>query len=132
MAMALCVIASLFSECKKYPDGPQISFRSRATRIVATWYIDKYLFNDNDSTTAHLKFVGDFYALSIEKNGSFMEYGNFPDQGTCQFEDKHESFYRIGAQVQKFTILRLEYKSMWLKRTMPGGDVEEIHYVAYR
>src|ERR1035437_2554067 len=134
--IALFIIVSVFSEFKKYPDGPKLSFRSKASRISTTWYIESYQLNGSDQTATHLSFVGSDYALSISKDGSYLEYGNFPDQGTCQFADKHESFYRqsyvIGGQIQKYSILRLEFKSMWLKHTKANGDVEEIHYIAYR
>jgi len=136
MAIMMCVIVSVFSECKKYPNGPKISFRSRATRIAATWYVDSYLLNGSDQTTAYLTRIGNSYTFFISKDGSYQESGNFPDQGVCQFGDKHESLYRqsyaIGGAVQKYTILRLEYKSLWLKHIIQNGDVEEIHYIAYK
>lgn len=136
MLVMFSFAAIFLSECKKYPDGPKFSFRSRATRIASTWYVESYFLNGHDSTTSHMNFVGDMYSLTISKNGSYQEYGNFPDEGACQFGDKHENFYRqsyaIGGQMEKYGILRLEFRSMWLKHSKPNGDVEEIHYVAYR
>jgi hypothetical protein len=136
MTIALFVIVSFFSECKKYPDGPRLSFRSRATRIATTWYLDLYLLNGNDQTTTYVTAKGDSYALTITKDGAYQESGNFPDEGKCQFGDKHESLYgqsfAVGGEEQKYSILRLEYKSLWLKHIKANGDVEEIHYIAYR
>lgn len=136
IVIVLCLTAFVFSECKKYPDGPKISFRSRATRITATWYIDLYLLNGTDQTTTYLSSVGDTYALTIEKNGTYQKSGNFPDEGTCRFGDKHENIYlqsySASKQEQKYSILRLEFKSLWLKSIKPNGDEEEIHYITYR
>ena len=40
----------IFSGCKKYKDGPLISFRSKTERIANTWKFQKYIVNGIDST----------------------------------------------------------------------------------
>ena len=81
IAIGFSLVAVFFSDCKKYPDGPNLSFRSRTARIATIWYIDSYLLNGSDQTAAYTTFVGTSYALSIGRDGSYMEYGNFPDEG---------------------------------------------------
>jgi hypothetical protein len=135
LLIVLCIIASFFSECKKYPDGPDFSFRSKSSRISATWYIDVYLVNGTDQTTAYTNIVGGLYMLTIQKTGSYQVDGNLPDEGACQFGDKHKNFYMqssLSGLTTEYSILRLEYKSMWLKHIKSNGDVEEFHYKAYR
>lgn len=39
-----------FSGCKKYEEGPLLSFRSPENRIEGRWDIDKLLINEADST----------------------------------------------------------------------------------
>jgi hypothetical protein len=131
LLIVLCVIASFFSECKKYPDGPDFSFRSKSSRISATWYIDQYLLNGTDQTATYTT----IYMLTIQKNGSYQEDGNLPDEGACQFGDKHKNLYMqssLSGLTTQYSIQRLEYKSMWLKHIKSNGDVEEFHYKAYR
>lgn len=43
--ITLCVIASsliFFDGCKKYEDGPMLSFRSKKARVEGNWKVDKY------------------------------------------------------------------------------------------
>ena len=48
-----CIITSalLLTECKKYPEGPSISFRTKKARIINSWKVSKYLENNVDLTT---------------------------------------------------------------------------------
>ena len=133
---ALCIAGLFFSGCKKYPDGPTFSFRSRSTRLSGTWYIDHYFINGTDQTSTQVAFWGADYVLNIVSDGTYQIYGNFPDNGTCSFEDKQSEFYlqsySTGTLKENYTILKLEFKSLWVKHTNSKGDLEEIHYIAYR
>ncbi len=43
------IAVSILSSCRKYEEGPLISFRSSARRIVGTWKITHYYVNGTDS-----------------------------------------------------------------------------------
>jgi hypothetical protein len=43
------------SACKKYPEGPLISFRSSLKRVVGTWNVDKFYINNGDSTSEYVQ-----------------------------------------------------------------------------
>jgi hypothetical protein len=43
------LVALCFSDCKKYPDGPWFSFRSKDARIIGNWTVESYLINNVDS-----------------------------------------------------------------------------------
>jgi hypothetical protein len=43
------------SACKKYPEGPLISFRSSLKRVVGTWNVDKFYINNVDSTSEYVQ-----------------------------------------------------------------------------
>ena len=45
-------LASILSTCKKYPEGPFISFRAKEKRLLGSWKVAKYLVDGIDSTTA--------------------------------------------------------------------------------
>ena len=59
----ICLFTSalLLTECKKYPEGPSISFRSKSERVANTWKLSKYYENNVDLTsnfnTAYTKFT---------------------------------------------------------------------------
>jgi hypothetical protein len=43
------VIAFCITDCKKYPDGPFISFRGKEARVIGDWEIESFLIDGNDS-----------------------------------------------------------------------------------
>jgi hypothetical protein len=44
--------------CKKYPDGPFISFRSTTNRVVGKWKVDKLYIDGEDSTNEYFQKLG--------------------------------------------------------------------------
>ena len=38
------------TDCKKYPEGPWISFRTKETRLLGSWKVQKYLIDGADLT----------------------------------------------------------------------------------
>ncbi len=49
--LVLIIITTILESCKKFPDGPCISFRSVIKRIEGTYKVDKFFINGADSTT---------------------------------------------------------------------------------
>lgn len=45
------LLFSLFGSCKKYDEGPLISFRSKEKRMMGTWQIEHYFVNGYDSSS---------------------------------------------------------------------------------
>ena len=70
----------IFSGCKKYKDGPLISFRSKTERISNTWKFQKYIVNGIDSTAQKaavtLQLTKDYHA-SLFANDTFGGTWNF-------------------------------------------------------
>src|SRR5438105_1316785 len=52
----ITVSSALFFSCKKGPEDPSISFRSRKARVTGTWKVNTYTVNDVDSLTSLNKF----------------------------------------------------------------------------
>jgi hypothetical protein len=50
----LVLISSFFNSCKKYDDGPFLTFRTADSRIVGTWDVE-YIYVDNVDSTSFLK-----------------------------------------------------------------------------
>lgn len=49
---------AFFSGCKKYEEGPFISFRSKKERIANTWKMDKVIIDDQTEVNDPLVFLG--------------------------------------------------------------------------
>lgn len=52
------VLSGLMCACKKYKEGPFISFRSSLNRIEGTWKVEKFYVNDIDSTDLYYQELG--------------------------------------------------------------------------
>jgi hypothetical protein len=59
-----------FSGCKKYPEGPLISFRTIEKRIHGNWKVENYLVNGSDSINLLKNSYGDTINFDIATPGS--------------------------------------------------------------
>ncbi|MBI3502113.1 MAG: hypothetical protein HY063_09980 [Bacteroidetes bacterium] len=84
------LVVSFITDCKKYPDGPCISFRSPYERLTtAVWALEYWEVNGIDSTAAFLakpclnsSAVGNKFYFNAKKGTSSFQggcsiYGNF-------------------------------------------------------
>lgn len=117
--------------CKKYEDGPTISFVSRENRISNTWKFESATKDGFDVMNDPLV-VYPGSRLDINKNGSFTWYSNIANvTGAWAFQSNDEevrlSFPApLGEQV--WTILRLKEDSFWVKY-IENGSTYEFHFV---
>lgn len=114
--------------CKKYDDGPAISFRSRAERVANNWKVDSYNMNDNNQTSL----VAD-YKESFTKEGNYTyTWGALSGSGTWSFQNKDTEIRLLGTTNQEdhvLVILKLEEESFWYYY-MDGNDKHEFHMIA--
>lgn len=139
LLIALIISVAAFSSCKKYEDGPAISFRSFHSRLYHLWTVEKYIIDGADSTQLFNDSCGCSYSfnhsLSDEirliawggKNGP--NYHNTP----TDFTNKNKTIYVYVDPNGNFnlcrntgplcyypisyslTITRLTKKELWLK-----------------
>jgi hypothetical protein len=118
------IIAMLiFTECKKYQEGPLISFRSKKSRIEGKWKFDKVLSNGVDKTV-------DFVNAEIEfaTDGSYSNTRLVPgnatpleSKGTWVLANNDLSVDLTysgvfgGTTVQRWNILKLKKGDLWLE-----------------
>lgn len=131
----LSVIAILFvalviptiQSCKKYPDGPMVSFRSRTERVANTWKIDNYKVNGTDYTSL---VAG--YTETYTKEGVYSyDFGVLDGTGKWEFQNKDMEIKLTGINNQSsqiLFILKLEEKQFWYYY-MDGNDKKEFHLV---
>jgi len=58
--------------CKKYPEGPTISLRTRKERVANTWKVDNYKVYGTDLTSLFAD-----YTETYTKDGNYSYNGNF-------------------------------------------------------
>lgn len=137
------VILSLFS-CKKYPDGPLLSLKSKEKRIMRTWVLDKYYRNGSDETgTIHITSLTETFSNNkaysrsyTDKNGKLQI-----DDGQWSFDSKKETVDLSGpssidlspntssVSSSRLYIQRLTSEEFWYSYDN-GGDTHEFHMKA--
>ena len=114
--------------CKKYPDGPTISLRTRAERVANTWKVENYKMNGNDLTS-----IVSSYNETFTKKGAYSYiWGVFSGSGTWVFQNKDAEIKITGNDNQSsrtLFILKLEEESFWYY-TMDGNDKHEYHMIS--
>lgn len=139
----LLVIASGFiltAGCKKYPDGPLLSLRTKKQRLGAIWDVEYFSINGNDSTS-YLKnqpFYG-MYDFVVNHDSHDCYYTSaslgYSTYGNWHLLNKNEDI-KIGfvidsshkeqigpyrAKEATWEIRRLTQKELWLKTTYTDG-----------
>lgn len=131
MLFALFIAIVGVTSCKKYEEGPKISFRSKKARLSGEWTLEQALHNTTDVTASTAAAVGANFVWEIEKDGTYKMSGNFAETGTWKLgEDKDDVTFTSsvsGSTADTYRILKLENKELWMKQTQSNGDVDEFH-----
>ncbi len=141
--LTLIILLPVLESCKKYPDGPALSFRSKTKRLENDWKLDKYFRNGVDATST-LYISG--YTESFTESGGYTrafidQSGDAINQtGTWKFDGSKEKIILSGVgsfelspanstvTASSITILRLKEKELWYEFEN-GGDVHKFHFV---
>lgn len=113
--------------CKKYPEGPMFSIRSRTECVANTWKVDNYKINGNDFTS-----LTTGYTETYSKDGNYsFSWGNLSGTGKWEFQN-NDAEIRITGTSNKSSetlfILKLEEKQFWYYY-MEGNDKKEFHMI---
>lgn len=125
----LMVGCSLFliGGCKKYDEGPAISFRTRTERVSNTWKVDNYKVNGTDVTS-----LVSGYSETFTKSGGYSyQWGEQSGTGTWKFQNNDEEIALTGTDNQSdhtLYILKLEEKQFWYYY-ISDGDRHEFHLI---
>lgn len=129
----IIIFAGIVFSCKKYEEGPTISFKARKERVANTWKITKALRNNEDVTNKY-----DNYELYLSKDGdakltyksTFLTVDYAVDtDGTWEFQNKDEKIsmnFKNDDADNTYDILKLKEDEMWLRET--GGE-DELHLI---
>jgi hypothetical protein len=78
------VLAAGFNSCKKYEDGPMLSFRSKKARLVNVWVIEKVMSDGVDVTSNY----PEDYTLEFKDDETFLlTTNNLEFDGSWKFSD---------------------------------------------
>lgn len=121
--------------CKKYPDGPMLSLRTKKARITARWQMEKYLIDGADST-AKLNPHNSKYNICIEKPNQVLTDANINCFWELKDKERVIRFYHLPSWFGNFEfglllsadcewkIMRLTHKQLWLQTTYQGRKYE--------
>ena len=147
--LLLVFVSGILSTCKKYPEGPLISLRSKTERITGGWQVETFLVNGIDSTAevpkdtfnANATCFFTFCPCSDTKREKTITVctGN---EGIWDFKDSKKDiliidilgssgifFYPfVSAERTEWKIMRLTNKEMWLKVMISNNE----YYVKYK
>lgn len=128
------LIGVVASGCKKYPEGPTVSLRSKKERFANTWKLSKYLINGTDYTSSYKDFLltttkGSDYTLSYKV--TLLLTFSLSEAGTWAFTaDKREVVFNKtspSSDTYQWQILKLKEDELWGRRIESNGDIHEIH-----
>jgi hypothetical protein len=132
--MALMIVLVL-PACKKYPEGPALSFRSKKSRLVNQWTVEQKLQNGIDVTLDY-KEVRRNLIVEFKEGGDLVSTYTNPVDSTIVINaawefNKDKSAVNITQTgvTLPYTILKLKNKELWLKTTI-GATIEEFHYMS--
>lgn len=115
----------LITSCKKYPNGPDFSLRTRTERLSNTWKVDNYKVNGTDYTS-----LVPNYTETFTKTGLYnYSWSVFSGLGNWTFQNKDKEVKLNGNDShasRTLIILKLEEKSLWYYY-MDGNDRHEFH-----
>jgi hypothetical protein len=132
LSIATAILITI-NGCKKYPEGPVISLRTKTERVANNWKVAQALDNGNDVTSDYIK-----YELALTKTGSasltakYKILGidfDYTTDGTWVFASNKEKIsfdFDNNSSDGVYKILKLKEDEMWLKED--AGNVE-LHLV---
>jgi len=125
MILVVALVIPTIQSCKKYPEGPAISFRSREARVANTWKVENYKVNGVDYTSL---LAGHVETFSKEGSYSFSSSG-IDGTGKWVFEND-DAHVRItgtsNTSSKTLFILKLKERDFWYYY-MDGNDRHELH-----
>jgi hypothetical protein len=137
---ALIIVTVLsFLSCRKYEDGPNVSFRTKKARITNNWRIESVLYNGDDVSAdplwakqKHYMFRDGKYIITII-NPISLEARNL--QGTWKLYDNDskielttKNYMGVADSTNYFDILKLRNQELWIRK---DDNSLELHYTPF-
>lgn len=121
------IILVTIQSCKKYPEGPTISLRSKTARVSNIWKVENYKINGLDFTS-----LVSGYTETFTKEGNYSySWGVLDGSGKWQFQNNEREIKISGISSKSsetLYILKLEQKTFWYYY-MDGNNRNEFHMI---
>ncbi len=110
----LFLLASVLFTCKKYPEGPRISLRTKVQRLEGRWVVEKYLIDGADSTA--VKYPNEcYYNITNKEHTSKISSSCDSTDGRWEFNDNRTSLILKSRKSPLVLTSNIEWKIMKLK-----------------
>ena len=129
----MLVLGSLLPACKKYDEGPVLSFTSREERVINTWQAQIISRNDIDETVEY-----EYMYLTFQSSGvvewtykrldepSEFKFGSNPKWELATLDEQIKVTYVddviFSDRLLYFDILRLKEDELWLDYVFDGDN----------
>ncbi len=128
--IATVVFAVSLTACGKYEDGPEVSLRSRKSRVDGDWKVTRYMVNGDDQTGSH---NNDRYNFTKDGDVTYTYTDNglsISSSGTWDLVNDDEQLRTTTTvfgftNTDNWTILELRNETMKLRKT-EGNSTEEV------
>lgn len=130
--MLFMTMTTLVTSCKKYEDGPFISFRTRKERVVNSWKFSQALYNGLEVTNGTIDTSINYSKSSIgfDDAGRFSLYlvqkdsGSLQQNGNWFFQKKDEELlleFDNGSSIV-WEILKLKEQELHIRQELDGNN----------
>ncbi|MBI2967057.1 MAG: hypothetical protein HYY40_04500 [Bacteroidetes bacterium] len=141
--IAVAFLAPGFNGCKKYEEGPSLTFKSAKSRLANVWKVEKSFLNgveetcdadcqtERNNTSIEFKKDGTFILVSYFGGASLTYTGTWTLSSDKNVITTTVSYTLLGqtyTDTDVYTILRLTSKECWVEEKN-GADVEETHFI---
>ena len=121
--VALIIISSVLTSCKKYEDGPTFSLASAELRLTNEWQVESVNTNGIDLTAL----LSSYTITFTESKKYIKELGLLTVEGTWSFnDDKSKVILTLVGSTETLTILKLKSNEFW---TLSEDGLTETHYI---
>lgn len=118
------ISAALVPSCKKYEDGPRLSFKSKKSRVANEWKYEQVTSSNGANLTS--SYANNF--VEFKKDGSYiMTYSYGSATGTWQFASDKEDIVLTesgSGDSETLHILRLKEKELWFTISDSYGTMQ--------
>jgi len=110
---AMLVSTTMLTSCKKYEEGPAISFRSKKSRVVNSWKVDKIIINGQPES-----FTDDI-TFNFKKDNTYeVLYDGEREAGTWDFNSNKEELIlkeNGSSSAEIWKIIKLKNNELWVE-----------------
>ena len=139
LVILLAIVAVSFNSCRKYEEGPNISFRSKEARVTNNWRIESAIVNGTEEANnpkwekqKHYFYRNKSYNITVidpvtleleNLNGSWELYDNGK-----KLSISIKNFSGNVDSVADYNIIKLFDKQFWIRKI---DNSVELHFVPY-